>query len=88
MKLQQPLGAWTTKSPYVAWQYYYTQSTNHVYVLKDGVFRVYKVGTNRVTWFHATNQTCTSIPDDTKLYTVRKFGSTIYCILDWKVSDE
>eukprot|EP00957_Ditylum_brightwellii_P022387 1688972-Ditylum_brightwellii.AAC.1 len=35
-KLHQPLGAWTTQSPYTARQYYYTQSTNHVYALKEG----------------------------------------------------
>eukprot|EP00957_Ditylum_brightwellii_P031090 2355125-Ditylum_brightwellii.AAC.1 len=29
--------------------------------------------------FHATNQTCTSIPDDAILHMVRNFGSTIYC---------
>eukprot|EP00957_Ditylum_brightwellii_P027112 2049052-Ditylum_brightwellii.AAC.1 len=75
MKLHQPLGAWTTQSPYTARQYYYTQSANHVYAIKEGVFHAYKVGTNRVTWFHATNQTCTSIPDDTIIHTVRKFGS-------------
>eukprot|EP00957_Ditylum_brightwellii_P203360 15334304-Ditylum_brightwellii.AAC.1 len=69
MKLQQPLGEWTTKSPYIAQQYYYAQSTNQVYALKDEVFHVYKVGTNRVTWFHATNQTCTSILDDAILHT-------------------
>eukprot|EP00957_Ditylum_brightwellii_P101708 7751297-Ditylum_brightwellii.AAC.1 len=68
MKLQQPLGTWTTKSPYIAQQYYYTQSANHVYALKDEVFHVYKVGTNRVIWFHATNQTCTSLPDDVILH--------------------
>eukprot|EP00957_Ditylum_brightwellii_P137206 10461430-Ditylum_brightwellii.AAC.2 len=79
VKLQQPLGAWITKSSYVAQQYYYTQSTNHVYALKDEVFHVYKVYTNRVTWFYATNQTCTSILDDAILHTARKFGSTIYC---------
>eukprot|EP00957_Ditylum_brightwellii_P090097 6861360-Ditylum_brightwellii.AAC.2 len=79
MKLQQPLGKWTTKSPYTAQQYYYAQFTNHVYALKDEVFHVYTVGTNRVTWFHATNQTCTSIPDDAILHTVWKFESTIYC---------
>eukprot|EP00957_Ditylum_brightwellii_P043864 3326131-Ditylum_brightwellii.AAC.1 len=79
MKLQQPFGEWTTWSPYTAQQYYYAHSTNHVYALKDGLFHMYKVSTNRVTWFHATNQTRTSIPDDAILHTVQKFGSTIYC---------
>eukprot|EP00957_Ditylum_brightwellii_P119839 9144002-Ditylum_brightwellii.AAC.1 len=79
MKLQQPLSAWTTKSTYISQQYYYAQSTTHVYALKDEVFHVYKVGTNRVTWFHATNQPCTSLPDVAILHTVKKLGSTIYC---------
>eukprot|EP00957_Ditylum_brightwellii_P112424 8571008-Ditylum_brightwellii.AAC.1 len=79
MKVQQPLGEWTTWFAYTAWQYYCTQSTNQVCALKDGLFHVYKVGTNRMTWFHATNQTCTSIPDDPIFHTVWKFGSTIYC---------
>eukprot|EP00957_Ditylum_brightwellii_P031627 2398967-Ditylum_brightwellii.AAC.1 len=79
MKLHQPLGAWTTLSPHTARQYYYAQSTNHVYALKEGIFHVYKAGTNRVTWFHDTNQTCTSVPDDAIIHTVRKFGSTLYC---------
>eukprot|EP00957_Ditylum_brightwellii_P090616 6901386-Ditylum_brightwellii.AAC.1 len=68
MKLQQPLGVWTTKSPYIARQYYYAQSTNYAYALKDEVCHVYKVGANRVTWFHATSQTCTSLPDDAILH--------------------
>eukprot|EP00957_Ditylum_brightwellii_P044306 3361949-Ditylum_brightwellii.AAC.1 len=79
MKLQQPFGVWMAKSPYIAKQYYCTQSTNYVYALKEEVFHVYKAGANRVTWFHATNQTCTSLLDDAILHTVRKFGSAIYC---------
>eukprot|EP00957_Ditylum_brightwellii_P009295 703197-Ditylum_brightwellii.AAC.1 len=69
MKLHQPLGAWMTQSPYITRQYYYAQSTTHVYALKEGVFHVYKEGRNRVTWFHATNQICTSVPDDAIIHT-------------------
>eukprot|EP00957_Ditylum_brightwellii_P048638 3690658-Ditylum_brightwellii.AAC.1 len=59
MKLHQPLGVWRTQSSYTARQYYYAQSTNHIYALKEG--------------------TCTSVPDDVIIHTVRKFGSTLYC---------
>eukprot|EP00957_Ditylum_brightwellii_P019607 1479274-Ditylum_brightwellii.AAC.1 len=33
--------------------------------------------TARVTWFHATNNTCATLPADASFQTVQKFGTTI-----------
>eukprot|EP00957_Ditylum_brightwellii_P038222 2889313-Ditylum_brightwellii.AAC.1 len=64
IKLQQQLGEWTTSTPYTARQYYYAFSTYKVYALKQGMFHAYKPAFGWVTWFHATNQTCTELPED------------------------
>eukprot|EP00957_Ditylum_brightwellii_P104803 7988607-Ditylum_brightwellii.AAC.1 len=70
MKLQQPLGTWTTHSPYTKRPYYYARSTNQVYALRDVVFHIYTPGSAKVTWFHATNNTCVMLPDDATLQTI------------------
>eukprot|EP00957_Ditylum_brightwellii_P116537 8889247-Ditylum_brightwellii.AAC.1 len=64
IKLHQQLGEWTTSTPYTARQYYYAFSTNKVNALKQGMFHAYKLTFSWVTWFHATNQTCTELPED------------------------
>eukprot|EP00957_Ditylum_brightwellii_P105603 8051387-Ditylum_brightwellii.AAC.1 len=79
MKLQQPLGAWTTCSPYTKCPYYYARSTNQVYALRDGLFHIYTAGPAQVIWFHATNSTCVTLPEDATFQTVQKFGTTNLC---------
>eukprot|EP00957_Ditylum_brightwellii_P054682 4143045-Ditylum_brightwellii.AAC.1 len=79
MKLQQPLSTWTTRNPYTKRPYYYTRSTNQVYALRDGLFHIYTAGPTHVTWFHATNNTCPTLPENASFQTVQKFRTTILC---------
>eukprot|EP00957_Ditylum_brightwellii_P041774 3163350-Ditylum_brightwellii.AAC.1 len=79
MKLQQSLGAWKTCNPYRKRPYYYARSTNQVYALRGGLFHIYNNGPACVTWFHAMNNTCTTLPEDASFQTVQKFGTTILC---------
>eukprot|EP00957_Ditylum_brightwellii_P101667 7748432-Ditylum_brightwellii.AAC.1 len=88
MKLQQPLGAWTMRSPYTKRPYYYARSTNQVYALRNGLFHIYTAGSIQVTWFHATNNTCVTLPDDAAFQTVQKFGTTILCKGPLKAAEE
>eukprot|EP00957_Ditylum_brightwellii_P119113 9085327-Ditylum_brightwellii.AAC.1 len=74
MKLQQPLGMSITCSPYTKRPYYYARSTNQVYALRDGLFHIYIAGSAQVTWFHATNNTCATLPEDDSFQTIQKFG--------------
>eukprot|EP00957_Ditylum_brightwellii_P005541 424915-Ditylum_brightwellii.AAC.1 len=36
-------------------------------------------GPARITWFHATNNTCVTLPEDASFQTVQKFRTTILC---------
>eukprot|EP00957_Ditylum_brightwellii_P066166 5021154-Ditylum_brightwellii.AAC.1 len=48
-------------------------------MLHDGLLHEYSQIGGRTTWFQQTNNATTTVPSDALFYTVRKFGSTIYC---------
>eukprot|EP00957_Ditylum_brightwellii_P200713 15300594-Ditylum_brightwellii.AAC.2 len=79
IKLAQPLGAWTTTSPYTAREYYHSPSTNSVYQLHQDLFSVYNSILGQATWFHITNCTHTDLPSDDTFCRVMNFGSTLHC---------
>eukprot|EP00957_Ditylum_brightwellii_P093908 7151906-Ditylum_brightwellii.AAC.1 len=47
--LHQHLGEWTMKSPYTAWEYYYSITQDKVYKLHHCSFSIYKAITGWVT---------------------------------------
>eukprot|EP00957_Ditylum_brightwellii_P203979 15337040-Ditylum_brightwellii.AAC.1 len=65
--------------PYTAREHYFNNDTEMLFELRDGLFYKYQQMSGRISWFIATHQSVTELPDTAKFFSANKFGFLHYC---------
>eukprot|EP00957_Ditylum_brightwellii_P033084 2508188-Ditylum_brightwellii.AAC.1 len=78
IKLQSPLGAFATPTPYTARQHYFDPEQTKLYELHDGSFHIYTQISRRANSFQQTNQVDSNLPCYALFTLVKKFGHLCY----------
>ena len=79
IRLERPLGQWTTKHPYTARKYYHDPTNNRILVHVNGTFQCYSQCHNRMAWFQSSGESLPRLPDNAVLTSALKFGSLLVC---------